>query len=269
MAISKSVGEKGINLSADVKLIQAALNDNLLRLGMETRKCYPPLTVTGKADAATIQYIREFQQYIVKQKNPDGRVDPGGTTLRELNKGVVGTLSLDKLKAIMPTADDGVVQRYYQPILAGTLFYQIVTPLRLAHFLAQIGHESLDLRYSEEIADGSQYEGRADLGNTEPGDGKRFKGRGLIQLTGRNNYKAYGEYKKQDFLTEPNNRLIATDAYLAVDVACWFWFRHNLNQLADSDNVKAITKIINGGYNGLEDRKHRVRRAKFLLVAQA
>jgi putative chitinase len=91
----------------------------------------------------------------------------------------------------------------------------------MAHFIAQIGHESASFLFAEEIADGSAYEGRIDLGNTQSGDGKRFKGRGLIQLTGRANYAAYSKDSGVDYVAKP--QVVASDPVVAVDVACWFW----------------------------------------------
>jgi putative chitinase len=99
----------------------------------------------------------------------------------------------------------------------------ISTPLRMAHFLAQLAHESGELRYAEEIASGDAYEGRADLGNSEPGDGRRFKGRGLIQLTGRFNYEAYGKTRGKDYTVSNKTDLLANDPFIAVDVSCWYW----------------------------------------------
>ena len=122
------------------------------------------------------------------------------------------------------------------------------------------------MRFSEEIASGAEYEGRVDLGNTQPGDGVRFKGRGLIQLTGRANYTKYGKARHRDFTTGDNPKLIATRPALAVDVACWFWKQHKLNALADRDDVTAVTQVINGGLNGLADREAKLARAKFFLV---
>lgn len=122
---------------------------------------------------------------------------------------------------------------------------------RIAAFIAQIGHESGRFRYLEEIASGEKYEGRADLGNTQAGDGKRFKGRGLIQITGRYNYERISIDLDEDFLRYPE--LLATEKY-AVLSACWYWNRHRLNDLADEDQFRKITKIINGGYIGMEDR---------------
>jgi putative chitinase len=132
--------------------------------------------------------------------------------------------------------------------------YEINTPRRQAAFLAQIAHESGSLRYVEEIASGEAYEGRADLGNTEPGDGKRFKGRGLIQITGRTNYKAVGDALGFDFIKEPEKLELPGAASYS---AAWFWDSRNLNRHADIDGFQTITRKINGGLNGYDDRlKH-------------
>ena len=140
----------------------------------------------------------------------------------------------------------------------------LTTPLRQAHFLAQIGHESASLRHSAEIASGAAYERRADLGNTHPGDGPRFKGRGLIQLTGRANYTRFAEAigRKAEILANP--ALVATDAGLAVEAAGWFWEDRKLNALADRDDLRLITRRINGGLNGLPQRAALLRRIKAL-----
>jgi len=119
--------------------------------------------------------------------------------------------------------------------------------------------------YSEETASGAAYEGRNDLGNTQAGDGPRFKGRGLIQLTGRNNYTAYGNDTGKNLTDGGNPQLVAADPSLAVDVSCWFWDTNNLNTLADADDIIGVTKAVNGGLNGLESRKAYLRRAKFFL----
>ena len=102
-----------------------------------------------------------------------------------------------------------------------------------------------------------------DLGNTQPGDGPRFKGRGLIQLTGRANYRDYSEFTGIDYVSDPNR--IALDPVACVDVACWFWQHNGLAPLAEADDARAVTKRINGGYNGLDDRLEHLARAKALL----
>lgn len=151
---------------------------------------------------------------------------------------------------------------YGPTLLATALKYQINTPLRLAHWAAQLLHESGSLKYTEELASGSAYEGNKGLGNTQPGDGRRYKGRGLIQITGKYNYNRYDKFAGFDALAHPER--LATLPY-AVDSAGWFWAHgtpQNLNNIADKDNVSLVTKLINGGYRGLNDRKRKLRGAK-------
>jgi predicted chitinase len=149
------------------------------------------------------------------------------------------------------------------PVINQTLEqYQINTPLRIAHFIAQVAHESACFNAMEEYASGVAYENREDLGNTEPGDGVRFKGRGLMQLTGRSNYMDFSRAMNQDFMAQPE--LVAQLPY-AVLVAGWFWETKNLNPLADQDDVVAITQVINGGSTGLEERKAYLQAARAVL----
>ena len=151
---------------------------------------------------------------------------------------------------------------YGPTLLATALKYQIKTPLRLAHWLAQLLHESGSLKYTEELASGAAYENRRDLGNTQRGDGRRYKGRGLPQITGRYNYNRYGKFIGEDFLSHPER--LAKLPY-SVDCAGWFWVHgthQDLNKIADKDNVVLITRLINGGQNGLASRKKHLRRAK-------
>lgn len=129
--------------------------------------------------------------------------------------------------------------------------FEIHSSMRQAAFIAQLAHESGSFRYTQEIADGSAYEGRLDLGNTKPGDGKRFKGRALIQITGRANYESCGAALSLDLIGSPE-LLQGTEA--ACRASGWFWKTKGLNALADKDAFGAITKKINGGYNGLDDR---------------
>lgn len=133
--------------------------------------------------------------------------------------------------------------------------YSIKTQLRFCHFLAQLAHESGNFRYMEEIASGAAYEGRKDLGNVEKGDGIRFKGRGPIQLTGRINYRKYGQELGIDFENNPEIVALPSIGFL---VACKYWNDNNLNTFADYDDVITITRRINGGTNGLEDRKKKL-----------
>lgn len=128
--------------------------------------------------------------------------------------------------------------------------------LRLAHFAAQLQHESGHFKFMEEIwgptAAQRGYEGRDDLGNTQPGDGFRYKGRGPIQLTGRANYRAYGRVIGIDLERHPE---LAAIPSIGLRLALEYWKAKGLNLLADSNDVDTITRRINGGTNGLADRK--------------
>lgn len=146
------------------------------------------------------------------------------------------------------------------PVLAGVLDgYGINTRLRIAHFLGQTCHESAGFRTTVEFADGSAYEGRQDLGNVQPGDGPRYKGRGLIQLTGRANYRTVGAALKIDLENDPERAAVPE---LSLRIACEYWKRHKINRMADADDLLAVTRAINGGLNGLDDRRLRTQRAK-------
>ena len=145
--------------------------------------------------------------------------------------------------------------------------YQIVGPKRVAAFIAQIGHESGQLKYVKEIwgptAAQARYEGRADLGNTQPGDGSKFRGRGLIQITGRANYKACGEALGLDLIRQPE--LLEKPQYACMSAA-WFWASRGLNTLADAGQFDKITQRINGGQNGAADRQALYARALKVLA---
>jgi putative chitinase len=261
MCISKSVGRDGVNNKDDIKTVQILLNLNI-------DKPIPlrPLAEDGLIGSQTIGAIEEFQRRAVHMATPDGRVDLSGTTLERLREGLPNGFSEALLRGIMIHATPANITRYCNALSQKMTENGINTPLRMAHFLAQIAHESGELRYSEEIASGEAYEGRADLGNTQLGDGKRFKGRGLIQLTGRSNYQRYGKARGRDYTTDNTAKLLATEPNITVDVSCWFWMEHDLNIPADADDVMAVTRTINGGYNGLEDRKAKLARTKFFLV---
>lgn len=126
---------------------------------------------------------------------------------------------------------------------------------RRAAFLAQVGHESGGLRWVKEIwgptPAQARYEGRMDIGNTQPGDGKRYMGRGLIQITGRANYAKASAALHVDFIAHPE-MMEAPD--MAALSAAWWWKEHGCNEIADSGDFTKLTKRINGGLNGLTDR---------------
>jgi putative chitinase len=164
-----------------------------------------------------------------------------------------------QLRAIAPFGRDAQIRKFVPHLNRTMAEFGINTRLRQAHFLAQLAHESGEFNYVEEIASGDAYEGRPDLGNTQPGDGRRFKGRGLIQITGRANYTEASRALGVDLVNNPT--LLATDE-LASRSAGWFWQKSGLNAIADQDDVVRVTRIINGGTNGLSDRTQKLAAAK-------
>ncbi len=145
--------------------------------------------------------------------------------------------------------------------------YEINTSLRICHFLAQVLHESGAFRFTAEIWGPTptqlRYEGRTDLGNDAPGDGFKYRGRGWIQLTGKANYKVASAELNQDFVNNPDLLEQYPGAAL---IAGWYWDKHNLNALADNDDILSITKRINGGTNGLPDRQAWLGKAKAVIA---
>lgn len=162
----------------------------------------------------------------------------------------------------------------WQPNLhSACALFSIDSPTRLAAFLAQIGHESGGLAYVREIWGPTPaqrgYEGRLNLGNIQPGDGKRFMGRGLIQTTGRANYRATRDGLRQFLPSVPDFEAVPEQleqSDMAAMSAAWYWFSRGLNALADVGDFKDITLKINGGLNGWDDRLALYAAAKKVLV---
>jgi putative chitinase len=192
---------------------------------------------------------------------------------RGLGFGKVSTevlLTLQQLRHVMPQAKSA--QAFLDPLNDCMQNYQINTPLRKAAFLAQLAHESGQLIFTREIWGPTSQQRKYEpgtrlasmLGNTQPGDGSRYRGRGLIQLTGRANYRSYTKAVRQrdpkapDFEASPNE---VADPQWATDCAGWFWSTRKLNPLADNKDFRSVTKRINGGFNGLEDRMKFYQRA--------
>lgn len=138
----------------------------------------------------------------------------------------------------------------------------INTTARVAAFLGQILHETGGFQWLKELASGEAYEGRADLGNTQPGDGVRYKGRGFIQLTGRANYRQAGA--DLGLPLEANPELVMEPA-IAARTAVWFWNKKGLNSKADAGDIVGITRAINGGERGLSERIHLTNNAMNVL----
>ena len=170
-----------------------------------------------------------------------------------------------QVRLCMPTLSARRARTLLPHLVAAMAEAEICTPLRRAAFLAQLGHESVDLRYMEELASGSAYEGRRDLGNLLPGDGQRYKGRGPIQLTGRANYRAAGEALGLPLEEQPH---LAARPSVGFRVAAWYWTNRGLNELADAGDIDEITRRINGGMNGAADRRDRFARCLRVFGAE-
>ena len=163
-------------------------------------------------------------------------------------------ITVQQLLQILPNA--GQVAGVFVHLLNTAMNrYQILGAKRIAAFIAQIGHESGQLKYVREIwgptKAQSKYEGRADLGNAVKGDGYKYRGRGLIQITGRANYAECGEALSLDLVNHPELLEMPQHACMS---AAWFWASRGLNTLADAGKFDTITRRINGGQNGAADR---------------
>ena len=176
-----------------------------------------------------------------------------------------------QLKSIMPNLAAQKLRLYLPHLNAAMQTYGVDTLLRTAAFVAQLAHESAEFRFMEEIwgpiPAQTRYEPPSDLakrlGNTQAGDGKRFKGRGPIQITGRFNYKKYGDLLATDLVGQP---ALAAQPEIAFATAGLFWKTNGLNERADGEQFVTITKRINGGTNGLPDREKYYARAKDVLA---
>jgi predicted chitinase len=233
------------------------LQTKLTKLGFIT-------PVTGTHDVGSQAALRLFQcKYDVQQ---NGRLGP--TTIAVLDKAMRCSVTLAQFTQISGL-DKAAAAVELQGLNASMYQADISTVQRKATYLAQLGHESMGFKQFEELASGSAYEGRRDLGNTERGDGKRYKGRGAIQVTGRANYReATSDLGPQLGGTDlEQNPERGDDPDVRYMTAAWFWNKRNLNKHADAGKFDTVTSRINGGQNGRPDR--RARHAKALKVLQA
>lgn len=168
-----------------------------------------------------------------------------------LDAGILNAIA-PKVSGAKRTRQVGIIAAI-GPALGPTLAsFDIVTPRRIEHFLAQAAHESDGFCTTQEYEDGSRYEGRADLGNVKAGDGRRYKGRGIFQLTGRANYRTYGRLLGLDLEGRPE---LAADPYTSLRIACLYWRERKISAMAEEDDLLRVTRAINGGRNGLDDRR--------------
>ena len=169
----------------------------------------------------------------------------------------VHEVSIEEMRALAPK-----FPRAWLYALNASLTYGLITRARLPMFLAQLGHESAGFSTLEEFASGAAYEGRADLGNVRNGDGVRYKGRGVIQLTGRSNYRRYGALLGVNLEERPEQ---AAEPRLAFQIAALYWLDRGINAPTDAGDLEAVTRRINGGLNGLADRRARLEAAQRLF----
>lgn len=181
-------------------------------------------------------------------------------------------LNANQLRQIMPNLAAAKAASFLPHLNRAMAEYGIDTMRRTAAFIAQLAHESGEFRWMEEIwgptAAQRRYEPETDLskrlGNTQPGDGFRFKGRGPIQLTGRANYQRFGSLLGVDLAAAPEQAAAPETAFR---VAALYWKNRGLNELADAEDFREITRRINGGFNGLADREKYFERAKTVLAS--
>ena len=204
---------------------------------------------------------------LVQSQLPDGFLDDGGegravwaaaTTPkpREL-------VSLAQAKAVFSREPSSAQLADLNACLGR---FEINTPARIRHFLAQVGHESGGLRWMQELASGDAYQGRCDLGNTQPGDGRRFKGAGAIQLTGRFNYQRFADFIKDQRVMEGCAYVAATYPFTS---AGFWWHLNRMNMLVDQGaSCRQISARVNGRdpANGLADREAYFSRAARIFV---
>jgi len=209
----------------------------------------PGLDVMNLSEGQIINVPGDWDSLEASSDEPDATVylNPSSLLTAAALKIIVPSLSVARAKELVPHLNTAMAQG------------SISTLKRKAAFLAQVAYESWSFKHMEEQSDGKKYEGRKDLGNTQKGDGPRFKGRGLIQITGRKNYTLCSKALGIDFVSHPE---WASQLTNAAKIAAWYWTHCNLNPLADKGNFDAITKAINGGYNGKADRDIFFGRAK-------
>ena|GEM_PF-327407 len=193
--------------------------------------------------------IRATASRMARVEQISDAIGGDGVTAAQLRRIVPG-LSASKANEVAPHLNSAMREA------------NINTPSRQAMFIAQLAHESGGFRSNEEIASGRAYEGDSDLGNTRPGDGVRFKGRGYIQITGRYNYTAASKALGLDLVNNPS---LASRPENASRVAAWYWNSRGINAAADAKDLVKATRLINGGTNGLEDRKKYYDRAAEVL----
>lgn len=188
---------------------------------------------------------------------PDSLKEAGSNLINDVGNAASNLYEAGKEYVVQGTTGkiSASKEKYRDAIWAEMAKNGITSKNEVAAFLSQIATETGDLKWLEEIASGASYEGRRDLGNTQPGDGRRFKGRGLIQLTGRANYERFAKYIGRPEIMQ-NPQLVSQDPTLAVQSAIFYWnTRKGLREAAQRGDIDKVSRLVNGGTNGLKERR--------------
>lgn len=233
-------------------------------LSPSTSKLSPSSTLLPQSNSTSTQKTRSTRSPTVSAENPLPKPSPTTTSSTQEQPQVVAPpVTFEQIMQMVPDASPDLVRQLVPYLNQAMAQYGINTRLRQAHFLAQVAHESDHFNALEQLdSEAAVWEGRDDLGNTQPGDGVRFKGRGLLQVVGRTNYTEIGTGLGVDLIKNPTR---LADPDLAVLSAAWYWSKNQLNDDADMEDVKTVTRVINGGYNGLADRIKLLQAAKKAL----
>lgn len=190
------------------------------------------------------------------------RAAVGSDAAAQAAHGHDAVVSAERLLALAPGGRPSILAGLAAPFDRLAAPAGLLTPLRLRHFLAQAAHETDGFRTLAEYGQAgwfARYDGRADLGNDRPGDGARYRGRGVFQLTGRANYRRYGRLLGVDLEAEPAR---AAEPELSLRIALAYWRERGIEAAADRDDIVAVTRLINGGLNGLAARRALLERAR-------
>ncbi len=247
--------QNGVSLQELIQANPQIANPNLIypgqRINIPTGANRVAADTTGGTEAPATRAPQTGPRRL-----PSGGVDPRslqapGDTTGAARSGPQ-TVTAAELRRIVPNLPAARAEEVARNLSSAMREANITTPRQKAAFVAQLAHESGGFRYMEEIASGAAYEGRRDLGNTQPGDGRRFKGRGYIQVTGRANYEAAGRALGLDLVNNPE---LAARPENAARIAAWYWNSRGLNSMAERGDFVGVTRRINGGTNGLQSRQ--------------
>ena len=207
-------------------------------------------TDAAKYFQGTKEQIEAFE-YLQKNTSPDVLVE--FEKLYRKQPEVKLLITKKQLASIWGTNENSISDAIINDLNNCLNVFKINTKSRMRHFISQISHESGAGKWMKELASGDAYEGRRDIGNTQPGDGRKYKGAGFIQLTGRANYASFSKYMNDPKIM--NGVDYVSSKYPATSAGFW-WHNNNMNALCDKNpSVEEVTRKVNGGYRGLEDRK--------------